>query len=422
LSKYIDYALGQLRINQGAMQTYKNYYIGNHDILTSYKFEEARSNMKIICNYFKRFVNERVSYILSNPINYISKSGNEEIVNLIDEHFDIFDRLHDQALLKKALIYGYAYELQYLNNEGNFKTTSLSPMNCYAIEDGTVEKNILLGIHVWTNSFEDQEYMDVYTPDKIQNYKLNDNNYTLVKEYNNKFGKVPFIIIEANEERTSLLNDIKKLNDGINQVLSNMVNESNDFREAILAVVNATFDNDQITEMIKSGAIMLDKDGDMKWITKQIPSEFVSFVLDNLEEKIYKMSSTLDTNEKLQSNLSGVTMRSRLISLENVCSLLQAQIEKVIRQRLKNFFEIQRIKTNKKYNLNDIGIKFTPNIPQDLVGTADIITKLQNQVSQETLLSLLPFVSNPKLELEKFLKEKQLLEGIDLDIVGGNSG
>ncbi|MMZ64928.1 Phage portal protein, SPP1 Gp6-like [compost metagenome] len=57
-------------------------------------------------------------------------------------------------------------------------------------------------------------------------------------------------------------------------------------------------------------------------------------------------------------------------------------------------------------------MKFTRNLPTDLVGMADMIVKLKEVVSQETLLTLLPFVENPKLEFNKFHSEQQRLADV----------
>ncbi len=76
-----------------------------------------------------------------------------------------------------------------------------------------------------------------------------------------------------------------------------------------------------------------------------------------------------------------------------------------------------KVKTGCGYDYRTIKLKFTSNVPTDLQSIAQVITQLQNTISQETALSLLPFVENPKLELQKFLKEKELLEGINLDNV-----
>jgi SPP1 family phage portal protein len=91
-------------------------------------------------------------------------------------------------------------------------------------------------------------------------------------------------------------------------------------------------------------------------------------------------------------------------------AMRQAIMEKVIRQRLKNLFIFLSKKEGTQFDYRDVAIKFTRNLPTDLVGLADVIVKLQNVCSQETLLTLLPFVENPKLEVSKFEVEQNQID------------
>ncbi|REA94831.1 phage portal protein, partial [Staphylococcus pseudintermedius] len=58
-------------------------------------------------------------------------------------------------------------------------------------------------------------------------------------------------------------------------------------------------------------------------------------------------------------------------------------------------------------DLSHMRIEYKPNIPQSLSEYADIFIKLGGRVSQETLLSWLPNIENPKEELEKVKAEEQ---------------
>jgi SPP1 family phage portal protein len=98
--------------------------------------------------------------------------------------------------------------------------------------------------------------------------------------------------------------------------------------------------------------------------------------------------------------------------------LIQGYVEQAIRNRLKLFSRIQ-INESDKFDYKDIKIKFTANIPSDLLGLADIISKLKDVVSQKTLLTLLPFVENADLELQRF-QEQRNSELDLLDKVGLN--
>ena len=54
----------------------------------------------------------------------------------------------------------------------------------------------------------------------------------------------------------------------------------------------------------------------------------------------------------------------------------------------------------------DVKIQFTRNLSVNVEETTNIVNSLRGLVSDETLLSLLPFITDPAAELER-LKEQQ---------------
>ena len=89
----------------------------------------------------------------------------------------------------------------------------------------------------------------------------------------------------------------------------------------------------------------------------------------------------------------------------------------IIKTRLKCLFRFLYLTQNKVYDVNMINIKFTPNIPQDLVNIADIISKIPHEVlSNETKREMLPVVDNAKAEQERIDRENEAAEPkVDLD-------
>src|SRR5665647_3751639 len=84
--------LNELNKNAQAKQKYKDYYEGNHDILKNYQMQDSRSNMKLVFNYPRKFVDNEVGYLLGKPVNYISKSDDENIINAIDLNISNWDK------------------------------------------------------------------------------------------------------------------------------------------------------------------------------------------------------------------------------------------------------------------------------------------------------------------------------------------
>lgn len=78
----------------------------------------------------------------------------------------------------------------------------------------------------------------------------------------------------------------------------------------------------------------------------------------------------------------------------------------VISIRLKFLFQYLKIKENKVYDYKNIDIRFTPNVPTDLLMLSNMLSQLGGvELSQETKLSMLPFVENAKLEMRRIKLE-----------------
>lgn len=371
--------------------------------------------MKLVFNYPRKFVDNEVGYLLGKAVNCISKSDDENIINSIDINTSHWDKEHNMNLRKQSEIFGESYELNYINEEGEFSSTILNPLNCFVLEDGTAERNAIIAIHKFSKQFDDKEYLDVYTDSEILHYQIgtvsetgnaySEGELQFLGSHNHIFERVPVIVCPANSERKSGFQDIISLFDAYNALNSDLVNEIADHRNAYLVIENAKLEEEDLGNMKKMGIIQV-PNGAKVWLTKDINDSFVKNELDNIERKIYDLMDEVNFNENWASNTSSLALRNKLLNLENRVSMREAIMEKVIRQRLKNLFIFLSKKEGKQYDYRDVAVKFTRNLPTDLTGLADVIVKLENVCSQETLLSLLPFVESPKLELNKYKNEQ----------------
>ncbi|MGX1572795.1 phage portal protein [Paenibacillus terrae] len=415
--------LNELQSAALAKQKYSDYYNGQHAILKNYAMQESRSNQKLIFNFPRKFVDNEVGYLLGKPVNYVSKSDQDEAIQNIDVHMSHWDKEHNLQLRKQSEIFGESIELNYIDSDGQFSATVLSPLNVYVLEDGTAERNVLLGLHKFTKRFDKHMYLDVYTDHEILHYTIGSDDkgnqmkqnqspeLKYIGKHNHIFGRVPLISCPANTERKSGFHDVISLFDAYNALNSDLVNEIADHRNAYLVIENAKLEVEDLLNMKKMGIIQVPAGGKVSWLTKQINDSFVKNELDNIERKIFDMMDQVNFNENWASNTSSLALRNKLLNLENRVAMREALMEKAIKQRLRNFFTFLHIKEGVQYDYRDIAVKFTRNLPTDLVGMADVIVKLQQVVSQETLLALLPFVENPKLEFNKFHAEQQRLVG-----------
>jgi SPP1 family phage portal protein len=150
--------LNELQSTAIAKQKYADYYNGNHSILKNYAMQESRSNQKLLFNFPRKFIDNEVGYLLGKPVNYVSKSDQDEAIHNIDVQMSHWDKEHNLQLRKQSEIFGESFELNYVDSDGQFSATVLSPLNAYVLEDGTAERNVLLGLHKFTRRF-DRKYI-----------------------------------------------------------------------------------------------------------------------------------------------------------------------------------------------------------------------------------------------------------------------
>ena len=288
-------------------------------------------------------------------------------------------------------------------------------------------------------------YIDVYTKDFIYHF---DTTWKEVEQPTiNNFGFVPvgFAYIggqQYNDKRgyvegdKTIFKTIKDIQDSFETNWSDMVSEVSDFRNAIMKLYGVESE----TEKDKNGNDVLDDNGkpikktpvirdncillfgdkttqDAEWLIKGINDTFIKNTRDDLKDLIYTLTSHIDNNEKISSNLSGIALRSKLQCLEAKCKMNEKAMSNIIKIRLKCLFRFLDLTESKEYDENLIKIEFTPSIPQDLVNIADIISKIPHEVlSNETKRTMLPNVNNPATEQEKIDKENKAAEPkVDLD-------
>jgi SPP1 family phage portal protein len=385
-----------------------DYYKGDTDALKDYKMVTDRSNLKTRVNFIKKFIKEEVSYTLGNKISYLSKTSNAKITDAIEYNLSHWSEKHDQNLLKNSLIYGEAYELYYINKLGEFCSRILTPLNCYVLED--VDGNIDLVLHVFKKKFDTNEYIDVYLEDVILHYKGGIDDTCLLGHDAHYFGEVPISICSISEEleEDTLFKDIKGLQDAYETNLSDITNEISDFRSAYLVVTGVKIEETDLPKMKELGAIQIpNKDGSVTWLIKNINDSFIQNTLNTLEDKMYQISGHINANEKLSSNTSSLALRTRLISLENVCSLDAKAIYNCTKNRLRLLFSYLKLISVGNYDYRDIKQVFTPNIPSDDLVTAQIIAQLGDKLSTETGIAQLSFVDNVADEMKKIEKQNK---------------
>ncbi|AYE35302.1 phage portal protein [Clostridium septicum] len=412
-------AYGSYHVFRNIYEKMYRYYKGDTDAIRKYLFVTDRSNLKVNVNYIKKFIKEEVAYTLGNDITYESRTDDTNIVKDIEYYTAHWDELHDTDLMKYLLIFTEVYELYYIDKKADFCSKIIKPSDGYAYKDSSSGK-VLFFIHTFKNDFEQHNNIDVYTENYI--YHFNDKFEEIASPSKNLFKEVPVSIgiLSYEKESDSLYKDIKGLQDAFETNLSDVGNEISDFRNAYLKFIGCKIDNDDVPKMKRLGVLQLPgKGASADWLIKNINDTFIQNTLDRYHDTMYEIACHINHNEKLQSNLSGITLRSRLIVLENKCNLQIKAHRNIVKNRLRFLFIYLDLKKNKIYDYKDIKALYTPNIPSDDLATAQMLSQVPDGIiSKDTARGRFSFINNKVVEAEKVKKEQEEEFAIDLNNLG----
>lgn len=407
-----------------------DYYYGETDSLKNFKAMEGRSNLVCNLNLFQKLVDEEAEYSLGNDITLKSKSGNDELINIINKELHNLKPTHNLTLMQRYIKNMVAYEIEY-NKNNELRSRIVEPLNGYMYFDEDEEPVMFL--YIYNKKFSDNEYKNyirVYDDKNI--YDL-DENFNNIKEEKHSFNRLPVSCAfeDSIDGKKTMFNLIKTAQDALETNFSDAVCEISDTRNAILKGKNLTLKEDEkgnvIPPVIRNNSFINiegENNSDIEWMNKNLNEPFTTAILDKNLNFIYTLASHLDNNERMQSNLSGIALRSRLFQLESKCKKNELAVKTIIKHRLRCLFDLLYTRDGIRYDVEDIDIIFTPNVPVDVNNIADTLSKVPHEVmSYETRMAMFPQISNPVAEKAKIALEKKAeMDNMpDLDKVDDNN-
>lgn len=402
LQKFSQYELPRL-------QRYGRYYEGKHDILRKRQVDETKPCNRIVNNFCSQIVDNYLGYLVGKDVTYNSTDDISAISDVLAYNDS---RTADNDLLRQALIYGRAFEVCYLDEEAQQRFKTLDSKEVFAIYDNTLNENLVAVVRFYPkDSFDAAKgyYVDVYTENSIEHYDAGNgfNFLTLVESEPHYYGQVPVTVFSLNQEEFSIFDKILTLQDTYNTILSTATDDYESFSDYYMVIKGKRVEIEDLINMKQNRVINLeDKDDGIEFVTPAQLASDTSVRLKDIDEQIHKISNSPDFTDDAFGTSSGVAMQYKLLGFENMAGAIAASMTKALQKRIELICTILSMVNGDKI-WRDVEIVFTRNLPVDYTTIASLITQLKGTVSEKTLLSLLPFVSDVDKELE-MVKETKL--------------
>ncbi|WP_338958512.1 phage portal protein [Fusobacterium nucleatum] len=414
------------------LQKMEDYYSGKHNILNKKNRTTDKEDAKLVHDYPGYITTIATAYFLGKPISYTLQDDKlkkdfeklSEYLSTEEEQQENFEHSENCS------IFGKSYELWYKNVDNTIGNVVVDPRDCFILRDNTVKKEITAAVR-WdkTKNKEDKWVytLEVYDSTNVTTYKfLSDSDKKEVPNIKgvtklHGFNQVPIIEFLNNKRAFGDFKKVVSLIDGYDEAASTSIDDMTDFTDALLVLTNVGGTDKETLKKIKEDKLMLiDDDGDAKWLIKQVNDSYAQNNKNRLNQDIHKFSMIPDMQDKeFSGNSSGVALGYKLLALEQLAAQKEMHFKKAINQRLQLMIDFYNLKISPK----DIQKVFTRNVPKNLVEAADTAQKLQGIVSHETILSILPFIEDAKVELEKIKAEEDINAEKDMNTpigVGAN--
>lgn len=409
MDRTVKKMLDELDSKKDHYQKLLDYYNGKHRFINNFNFGDSNQPQnRISIPYPRKIIDFLHGYFLGKQTIYSSKVEEDPFLNELDNCFLEWEELHNSNLYKKASIFGKAFELVYVNNEGEFRCTSFSPLEMVVMTDGTIEENVVKAVRKYKLQYDDTEYVDIYDEEYIVSYKLDNGKLEEINRKINIFGVCPIRILKNNDSEQGAFEQVIPLIDKYDLIHSLNLNEIEYFRNAYMLLEGMDGTEDEEIRKMKTNRVLKIPQGTKAdFLVKKIDGQFLKDELERTEKEIIQQSNiAMLSTTPLQSNVSGSALKTKLTETENVVSYTEAILENVIYWRLKLLCKFYKIKQGRDYTYKNIIMTFTRNVPSNLKELADIIGILSGHVSNQTLIEQLPFVVNPVMEMQRLTKER----------------
>lgn len=362
-------ALGVHELNRSEIDYLYKYYKGDQPIRHRVKDVRPEICNKIVENRANEIVSFKVGYLCGEPIQYVSRNGDDIIVkqvNLLNEYMFAEDKAaQDQELIEWQMICGTAFRLILPDEPGEedeapFEMYTLDPRDTFVVYSNEIGNKPLMAVKYAIDDDKITHY-SIYTENR---YYLVDGDI-LIESKPHALDMIPIIEYPANNARLGSFEIVLPLLDAMNNVASNRMDGVEQLVQAFIKFINCDITKEEYEEFLQLGAIKVKSvDGqaaDVGVVTTELNQTQSQTLKDDYYNAMLTIcgmpnrnggSSTSDTGSAVLLRDGWSDAEARAKDSENV-------FKRAEKKMLKLVLRICRDLGESTLRLKDIDMKFT---------------------------------------------------------------
>jgi len=432
--------------NTTKMREGVRYYENENDILQRQQYavidgekviDHEKPNNKIPHGWHKLLVDQKVAYLVGNPINF--NTDDEELL----KHINVFlgEKFDDIAneLVKNASNKGKEWLHPYIDEDGEFDfiiVPAEQGIPIYEDKRRTKIKHfiryypIILGeknatqVELWSE--DDVTYYILDKDDLYLDFTEQVNPAPHFYYVNNQqergygWGRVPFIAFRNNEQEKSDLHYYKQLIDAFDEKVSDNQNSFEEIQELIYILKG--YEGQSLSEFMKNlkfyKAINVDSDGGVDTLQAEVPMDSIDSHLDRLRESIFTFGQGVDVQtDKFGNAPSGIALKFLYSLLDLKSDTLERKFRVGLQELMWFLCEYLSMTGDKhEHDYKSVTFTFDRSVTTNDLENADIAQKSKGIISDRTIVANHPWVDNLENEMEQIEQEQKERDSIyDLD-------
>ena len=343
------------------------------------------------------------------------------------------DQTELTTLFRDMLLYGSCYERIIDTKDNGYQYYFLDGINTVAVWTDDVKPKLMAVIQAFKQKINkgqrDRFLYRVYLPKKIEVYsredKMGEKDKEVIKKEEQRgttheWNEVPVVVYES---QFSILDKCESIIQAYEILLNNVKDtykyNAEDCKMKIagyrpqnpITIPNENFDDTKPesasnpkmvlnpARVIEDNAVLAGKTfyvqegGDADWLIKPVEANDVTTMLKFYVDTIFQLAGIPNTTDLAfnSADLNASAIDRKFYIMNIVTSNLREGMEVLIRNRFRMFLERINTKTKSKYDVNNIRITITTNLPSMTDETIDQMLRLDGILSEETILEKLGY-------------------------------
>lgn len=397
------------------------FYLDDNDVLQEDTFA---SNIKIPHPFFTELVDQKVQYLLSNPIEV--EVEDEKFQEHLEQYYDEDLQLFLQEALEGSSVKGYEYAYARTNNQDVLCFQVSDSLHTFEVYDRDRERQAVVryynkditrdGKNTTVEHAEiwDDEKVTFFVKDRNGKYVLDnkreENPRAHVVAISNdgetlerSYGTIPFYQLGNNKKNQTDLEPIKALIDDYDLMACFISNNLQDFTEAIYVVKGYPGDDlNKLRKNIKAKkTVGVSETGGLDIKTFNIPVDARKTKLEINKDAIYKFGMGFDSTQIGDGNITNIVIKSRYALLDMKANKAEIRLRSLLQWMNELIVQDINRRHGTAYQASDIKVNITR---ETMVNETDLVNRAKTEAETKQIIIQSILAVAPKLDDETVLK------------------